>query len=515
MAALAGLGYWGYRTDWSLAGAKALLSGDASSADLCPVAGGEGWCKEHNIASAECIECNSELLPKEKDYGWCAEHGIAQCPLHHPDVAQLKTEPVITPADMERAARALALLPRHTNGSQCKHYLQRIQFASLATMEKAGVDIAVVGRRPMIEAVAANGEVIYDQTRTAHLASRVPGTVWSVETQVGRTVRKGDVFALVDSADVGKAKGEFLKAIADLRLRQANVERIRPLAVTGAAPGKQLREAEAAFEEAKIRLRSAQQALVNLGLPVQAEEFAHLDTDKIADEIQFLGLPEEVRQGLPSGATTSNLFPLRAPLDGVVVDCKVVPGEVVDTNEVIFTVSDVNRMWLELDVRQEDVSHVSLGQTVRFRPTHAQAEAESIGSIAWISTESDDKTRTVKVRVELPNSDRKLRANTFGTGRIVLREEPQAIVVPSEAVHTDGDCMIVFVRDKDFLREGSPKFFHIREVRLGVRDGEMTEIIAGVLPGEVIASKNSMVLEAQLMKSNLGAGCACCVGVKK
>ena len=86
--------------------------------------------------------------------------------------------------------------------------------------------------------------------------------------------------------------------------------------------------------------------------------------------------------------------------------------------------------------------------------------------------------------------------------------------MPCEAVHWDGDCSVVFVRDKNFLLDGSPKFFHIRTVRLGVKDGDTTEIIAGVLPGEVIASRNSVVLEAQLLKSKLGAGCGCCAPVK-
>ena len=118
-------------------------------------------------------------------------------------------------------------------------------------------------------------------------------------------------------------------------------------------------------------------------------------------------------------------------------------------------------------------------------------------------------TRTVKVRVDLPNPDRRLRANTFGTGRIVLRDEPKAIVVPSEAIHSDGTCSVVFVRDKNFFTPGAPKIFHVRAVRPGVKDGATTEIIAGLLPGEVIASKNSVVLEAQLLKGNLGAGCGC------
>jgi cobalt-zinc-cadmium efflux system membrane fusion protein len=128
--------------------------------------------------------------------------------------------------------------------------------------------------------------------------------------------------------------------------------------------------------------------------------------------------------------------------------------------------------------------------------------------VSWISTAVDEPTRTIKVRVDLPNAEGRLRANTFGTARIVLREEPQAIVVPTEAVHTDGTCHIVFVRDKHFHEAGSAKFFHIRTVRPGVKQGEMTEIIAGLLPGEVVASKNSVVLQAQLLKSGLGAGCA-------
>jgi cobalt-zinc-cadmium efflux system membrane fusion protein len=150
-----------------------------------------------------------------------------------------------------------------------------------------------------------------------------------------------------------------------------------------------------------------------------------------------------------------------------------------------------------------------------FRPGDRTDRAEISGTLDWISTASDHETRTVKVRVNLPNEGGRLRANTFGTGRIILREEPQAIVVPSEAVHWDGCCKIVFVRDKNFFEVGAAKFFHIRHVRLGVVDGETTEIIAGVLPGEVIAAKNSGVLKAQLLRANLGAGCACCTVPQK
>ena len=87
------------------------------------------------------------------------------------------------------------------------------------------------------------------------------------------------------------------------------------------------------------------------------------------------------------------------------------------------------------------------------------------------------------------------------------RVAKSAIVVPTEAVHWDGACHVVFVRDKNYFQPDAPKFFHVRVVRPGVKDGETTEIIAGLLPGEVVASRNSVVLAAQLLKANLGAGC--------
>ncbi len=94
-------------------------------------------------------------------------------------------------------------------------------------------------------------------------------------------------------------------------------------------------------------------------------------------------------------------------------------------------------------------------------------------------------------------------------GRLILREEPDAIVIPNEALQWDGSCHIVFVRDKAWFEDGSPKHFHTRSVRVGVKTEAYTEIIAGVLPGEVVASAGSNVLAAQLLKNDLGAGCTC------
>src|SRR5439155_12177191 len=176
-----------------------------------------------------------------------------------------------------------------------------------------------------------------------------------------------------------------------------------------------------------------------------------------------------------------------APFDGVVVSRDVVAGEVVDPTKVLFVIVDIGQLWLTLDLRPEDAKAVKLGQPVRFRPDGSKEEAVAV--VAWISTEADHKTRTIKVRAALDNAAGRLKANTFGTGRVVLREEPKAVVVPNGAVQWEGDCYVVFVRDKDFLKVGAPKVFHTRTVRIGVKDDKKTEIIAGALPGGVVAVK--------------------------
>jgi cobalt-zinc-cadmium efflux system membrane fusion protein len=193
-----------------------------------------------------------------------------------------------------------------------------------------------------------------------------------------------------------------------------------------------------------------------------------------------------------------------APFAGIVVARDVVAGEVVDNTKVLFMIVDPKRLWLNIDLRLEDAKRVRTGQKVHFRPDGDSEDA--VGSINWISTEVDHKTRTIKVRALLDNDDGHLRANTFGIGKIVLREDKHAIVVPDDAVQSEGCCHVLFVRDRYFLKEGSPKIFHVREVRFGVKGEQNTEVVAGVLPGEIVATRGSGILRAELLKHNLGEG---------
>lgn len=492
---LGGVMYLGHHTGWKLPKISEVTGEAAVEVD--------DWCNEHLVPESACIECEKDLLPKPKPFGFCKEHGVAECVIDHPELAQ-STGKLRLPA--YDTVAAIALRARPENNSRNTMHTSRVQFATAESMAKAGVDVDVVQERPMREAISANGELLFDPTRVAHLSSRAPGTIAAVFKTIGDRVTAGEILGLVDASQVGLAKSQFLQAMVLKQLRATTVERLRSLGSGGVVPQKTVIEAESALQEAEVALISARQALANLGLSLP-EGLENRTPRALADDLRLLGIPPSISAALPASTPTANLIPICATFDGTLIATEVVAGEVVDTSTVLFTVSDPTRMWLILNVRQEDAADLRAGLPVRFDTDNGNRHVT--GSIAWISPTVDPETRTVQVRVPVANADGSLRDNTFGTGQIILREEARAIAVPREAVQSTPDASFIFVRDKNFFSETSPKFFHVRQVRLGASDGPYVELLAGVLPGEVIASKGSNVLLAQLLRSNLGAGCGC------
>ena len=475
-ALLAGVAYWGHHSEWKFS--TAHRDGAKSSQTEKP----------EDLLTTE----TGTLSPGK----WCEQHGIAACPLCDRSLAQVVKPLEPASADeLERVQKAFAARERAANDSQCLASGSRVRVASKEVAEKLGIDVAPVWEAAMTESITASGEVRFDATRVARLAARVPGTAWRVTKQIGDTVKAGELLAIIDAAEVGKAKAEFLHGIVQLRLKTQALANLKNAPV----PERQKKEAEAARRDAEVRLLSAEQALVNLGLSVKAAEFGKLEVDDIAKQLQRLGLSRELSKTAADADLPGTLLPLRAPLDGVVMQADVIAGEVVDPADVLFVVADPRQMWANLNVMATDASWVQVGQAVRFRPDGVKAEFT--GQVAWIGTSADETTRTIPVRVVMPNADGKLRASALGVGRIVLREEPHAITVPNEAVQTVGGCQVVFVRDKEFLKPNGPKVFHARMVRTGAKDITNTEIIVGVAIGEVVVSKGSMLLADELKRN--------------
>ncbi len=494
LALLGGVAWWGHSTGWTLP-KRAALAGDKKEAD--------DWCAEHSVPESVCVECNHKLAPHAPAFGWCSTHGVHNCPLEHPEVAQLRSVPTVTTDELARVKRALEFTERPENSPRCKLHARRIQFASAEAVDKAGIGVDVVGTDAVVESLSASGEIGYDQTRVAHLSTRAPGAVFRVFKRIGDPVKAGDLLALVEAGDVGRAKSDLRQAVAAVDSKTQALATLK--ASGGAVIDARVREAEAALREARIRVAATRQALVNLGLTIDEAEVLNATDEQLERKLHFLGLPAHATKSLDPRTTTSNLLPVCAPIDGVITTGDVVTSEVVDVARVLFEVVDTSRLWVTLDLSAEQARRVKLGQPVRFKADGGKEE--SVGVLAWRSTQADTKTRTVKVRADLHDPDGRYLANTFGTGRIVLREEPKAVVVPNAAVQWDGNCFVVFVQDKDYRKPDAYKLFHVRSVRTGAKNDTHTEIIAGVLPGEVIVTKNAEVLRGELFRGNIGEGC--------
>lgn len=475
-ALLGGVAYWGHHTEWTFSTAH---RGSAKSSQAAKV---------EDLLTTE----TGTSLPAK----WCEQHGIAACPLCDRSLAQvMKPLEPASAEELERVEKAFAVRVRHENDP---HFLAnglRVRAASKEAVEKLGIDVAPVWEAAMTESISASGEVSFDATKVARLAARVPGTAWRVTKQIGDPVKAGDLLAIIDAAEVGKAKSELLQALVQTRLKAQALANLKNAPV----PERQKKEAEAARRDAEVRLLSAEQALVNLGLTVKAAEFGKLEVDDIAKQLQRLGLSRELSKTAADADLPGTLLPVRAPLDGVVMQVDVIAGEVVDPEDVLFVVADPRQMWINLNVLATDARWVQAGQAARFRPDGIKTEFT--GQVDWIGTSADETTRTIPVRVVMPNAEGKLRASALGVGRIVLREEPHAITVPNEAVQKVGGCEVVFVRDKDFLKPNGPKVFHARMVRTGAKDITNTEILVGVAIGEVVVSKGSALLADELKRN--------------
>jgi len=384
-----------------------------------------------------------------------------------------------------------------------------VRFPSPEALERSGIEIVPVEKRPMVSELVCNGVVAYDERRIAQLSTRVPGSIWRVEKRLGDHVRKGDVLLVIDSQDVGRLKAEFLNALVAYESRREQLAILEE--VKSAVMGRQLREAKAAMREARNHLSNAEQALVNLGFDISIADYSALDDETRAGRIRTLGLPRAMVAGLDSALVTSNLLPLYAPFDGIVVGREAVVGEVIEAAKPIFEVADVSTMLLVLNVSKEDADKVAIGQPVRFRPDGSTEEFNS--RITWISTEVNEETRTLQVRAEVANRSEpkagsadepghELRANTFGSGRIEIDRRGTAVVVPRSSVQWDGSRWVVFV-------PAGEASFTARPVEPGMRNGELVEIASDAAADPLfthVVGAGSHVLKSQILLERMERG---------
>lgn len=194
-------------------------------------------------------------------------------------------------------------------------------------------------------------------------------------------------------------------------------------------------------------------------------------------------------------------YTLTSPLAGVVTRRNATQGQLVAAETLLFEVVDPSRMWAEIDVPEQALALVRVGQSVVIR-VEVDGGRELAGEIAYIAPEVDPRTRTAKARVPLENPEGVLRANMFAEARIQVPRGSAigVVLVPLDSVQRARSVEVVFVRLADDL-------FETRRVRRGAREGDLVAVSGNLQPGEQVVTEGSFQLKTETLKDSIGAGC--------
>jgi cobalt-zinc-cadmium efflux system membrane fusion protein len=440
-AVLVTVGWWGHHTGWA---APHRSAGHATT-------GAEAvhWCPEHNVPEADCMLCKKPLAK-----------------------AMASKEPPAQHREDELVRFA--------------------QVASADVFVKANITTQPATLSAISPTIQATAEIAFDPTRVARLSARLSGVVLQVQKRLGDHVSAGDVVMVIEAAEVGKAKSELMKGLADQSAAQAVAVRVRASTKAGFRTTAELQEAEARLRSAEVAMFDAEQALLNLGLPVSVKQLVELEPEDLAAALRKLGLP----QSITAESTSANLLPICAPRAGVITDLNVAPGETVEPGASIAVIADATELLLTIHVTPEVARQLKVDQAVRFA---SQDGVTTSGKLSVVAAAIDDTTRLVPVRAVVANPEGTIRAHQFGTATITVGEEVQATVVPPEAVQYDGPTAYVFVRR-------TPAIFRALPVRI-VSHSSAGIAVDRVLAGDEVAVTGTEMLKGLSFQDKMGAGC--------
>lgn len=406
-----------------------------------------------------------------------------------------------TPAGREEGAREAGEHGEENEG-------RREVTLSEEGFRNARIETARATRSRLVRALAFTGEVTFHPDRVAAVGPQVAARVVRLSAGVGDRVERGQILATLDSTTSAEARGAYTVARSRRDAAAVTLARQERLRAEGINATREVDEARANLRAAEAELASTQGALTALRLA-------------------------------PGAAGASVV--LRSPLSGVVVARDAIVGQPLEATATLFTVADPSEVWVILRAYERNLGRITVGAPVTVT-TMAFPGRTFAGRATYVGATLDERTRTVPVRVEVPNADGALRPGLFvraelatmnaptptvdaghaaetaereegdagGTARGEAtdasaaheeeeREAREALVVPVAAVHEVGDDDVVFVLV-------APRRFAVRRVELGERSGDRVEVRRGLREGDTVATEGSVTLKAEFDRANLGEG---------
>jgi len=336
-------------------------------------------------------------------------------------------------------------------------------------MEEAQISTDAVAVRAMETQLMTTGKIAFDDRRVAHVFSPVTGKVSSIVADPGQRVRRGAALATIESPDVGNAFADLGKAEADFLASEHDLARQKDLYEAHAGAQKDLEIAQDNYGKGKAELERARR---------KARLFRGEATDAVTQE-----------------------FVLRAPIDGQVIARNVNPGTEVQgqysggTAVELFTVGELDKVWVVADVFEMDLGKIKTGAPVLVHVV-AYPDRAFQGRVDWISDTLDPVMRTARVRCSVPNPDRTLKPEMYATIGIGTAGVPAPSVARS-AILRMADQNVVFVLGGT-LPDGGVRFS--RRI-VGVNEeegGEMVPILGGLKTGERVVTSGAILLSGML-----------------
>lgn len=353
-----------------------------------------------------------------------------------------------------------------------------------AAIAEAGITTWKIQPVDLEHRLSLNGTVGYNENRLLHVAANIRGRVASIPVDLGARVRRGDPLIEIESVEMGRAREELVRALADLLVASRAYERARSLVAAKAISVGELQVREAEYLSKKAVAESTERTLHLYGE----------DSDLI-DGLKAASLEGDPAPAVPNSASLT----IRAPFEGRIVDRKATPGALFEALEPLMTLADLSSVWVFFQAYEKDIALISEGLSVLIR-TEAYPQASFRGRVDFIGSVVDGGSRTVRVRATVENQDERLRPGMFVKSQIEIPTPPEeahaTLAVPQSALQTLEGRLTVFV----LTAEGT---FVRRAVETGHTFEGFTEILKGVKPGEEVVTEGSFVLKSEFARATL------------
>ena len=322
--------------------------------------------------------------------------------------------------------------------------------------------------------------VVPDHHTTAEITALVRGRVVDVYADLGQQVKAGDLLAMLYSSDLGMSQSAYVKAGARLFVAERAYERAKML-----------------LQEKVIGLAEAQRRQGDM-LSLRAEK------RETEDRLRLLGMTEEQIAKLNKEQKILSYVPITAPFDGRIIARNLTKGEIVEVTDKLFTVADLSEVWVLANIPEKDIPFIradgasekaGVEQLVEVLLTAYPGEVFH-GKVTYVGDVLDAATRTMNLRLELPNPHRKLKPEMYATIRVHSLPEGGVLMVPEAAVQRDRERRFVFV-------QRDSRTFEARDIQLGESNGEQVKVVDGLQEGEPVVVKGAYVLKSELFSDQI------------